>query len=560
MFAHPRHRRLSRPRLAIVALMAVGALGALPGAAAAAPKTAFVTDEGSSMTDQYIIGADGTLSFNASVPAGSEPWMQAVTPNGKYLYVANYSGGGINQYSISSAGTLTALSPAVVATGDNPYGIAVSPDGQNVYVANSESASLGVYDIGSGGALTLAATVTTGLAFPTGVAISPDGTSVYVGDSGKIDEFNRASDGTLTPKAVPSVTSDFADYGMVVISPDGTSVYTSSTVNNLVDEYTVGSGGELTPKATPSATAGSGIDDFYAMTISPNGKNVYVPDYSDGDGGGVYQFSVGTDGELAPMSPFEVPAGSGSIFIWPNASGTQAYVTNYGGDSISQYNVSSSGALSPMSTPTVSAGSELLSIMIPPDQSPVAKFTEKVAKAGKATKFNGSQSYAPDGTVTSYHWSFGDGHSLTTTKAAVSHTYKKAGKHKVTLTVTDDSGCSTALVFTGQNAYCSGSRAATVHHTVKVASATKPLKISVTPSSAKAAQLTCYAFTVTSKSKHVGGASVKLAGRTARTSDGKATLCLTLKKGTYAARASRSGYATAAARIRVSAASPVFTG
>ena len=162
--------------------------------------------------------------------------------------------------------------------------------------------------------------------------------------------------------------------------------------------------------------------------------------------------------------------------------------------------------------------------------------------------------------MTSYHWNFGDGHSTTTTKATVSHTYKKAGKHKVILTVTDDSGCSTALVFTGQTAYCNGSPAAAVSHTVKVASAAKPLKVSVTPSSAKAGQMTCYAFTVTSKRKGVGHVSVKLAGRTARTSDGKASLCLTLKKGTYVARASRSGYRTAAARIRVTAASPVFTG
>jgi DNA-binding beta-propeller fold protein YncE len=67
----------------------ITSLAALPAAASAAPKTAFVTDRGNSTADQYTIGTDGTLSFSGSASAGSEPWMQAVTPNGKYLYVAN---------------------------------------------------------------------------------------------------------------------------------------------------------------------------------------------------------------------------------------------------------------------------------------------------------------------------------------------------------------------------------------------------------------------------------------------------------------------------------------
>jgi hypothetical protein len=89
----------------------------------------------------------------------------------------------------------------------------------------------------------------------------------------------------------------------------------------------------------------------------------------------------------------------------------------------------------------------------------------------------------------------------------------------------------------------------------------RSLKLKVTPNRAKAGQRTCYAFSATSGGHGVKGASVKLAQRTAHTgSGGAARLCLTLKKGTYTARASKSGYTAAAARVRVSAASPVFTG
>lgn len=561
MSTDPVRARPWRPRLTAVAGLAVAvSLFLLPAIATAAPTTAFVTDQQNSSLDQFTIGTGGLLSFNSSAPAGSEPWMQAVTPNGKYAYVADFQTGGVYQYAISSSGTLTPLSPSFVGTGSGRYGIAVSPDGKNVYVANDGAGSVDVYDIGSDGTLTLAQSETTDLSGPAGIAVSPDGASVYVGDQGMIVQFDRASDGTLSPKTPATVPSDFSEFGMVVITPDGTSLYAASDGSSLVDEYSIGSGGHLTAKAVPSATTGaSGTTDNYALTVSPDGNSLYVPDYSNNV---VYQFTIGSGGQLSEKSPFTAAAGNGSIFLWPTADGKSAYVTNYSDGTVGQYDVSSTGLLTPKATPTVSHGGSLLSIVIPPDQGPVASFTAKAAKTGKASKFDASASSDSDGTVVSYQWSFGDGTTQTTTSPTVSHTYKKAGQHKVTLTVTDDSGCSTSLVFTGQTAYCSPGAAAS--HTVKVAAAKKPLKLSVSPRSAKAGKSTCYAFRTTSNGHRVSRVSVKLAGHRVRTSgSGRARLCLALHKGTYTARASKSGYAAASARIRVraaAAAAPGFTG
>lgn len=52
--------------------------------------------------------------------------------------------------------------------------------------------------------------------------------------------------------------------------------------------------------------------------------------------------------------------------------------------------------------------------------------------------FDGSGSFDPDGSVTSYSWNFGDG--TTATGATVSHTFTHGGTYPVTLTVTDNSG------------------------------------------------------------------------------------------------------------------------
>ena len=104
-----------------------------------------------------------------------------------------------------------------------------------------------------------------------------------------------------------------------------------------------------------------------------------------------------------------------------------------------------------------------------PNQGPKAAFSHKV-KAHKAA-LNGSRSSDSDGTVARYAWKFGDGSTKTTTSPRVSHTYKHAGHYHVTLTVTDNEGCSTKLVFTGQTAYCNGTKAAQVRHTVVIAKA-----------------------------------------------------------------------------------------
>jgi hypothetical protein len=73
--------------------------------------------------------------------------------------------------------------------------------------------------------------------------------------------------------------------------------------------------------------------------------------------------------------------------------------------------------------------------------------------------------------VASWAWAFqqGAGSPATVTAPKLNHTFGKSGKFSVTLTVTDNEGCSVPMVYTGQTAYCHGSPAATLTKTVKVA-------------------------------------------------------------------------------------------
>jgi PKD repeat protein len=78
----------------------------------------------------------------------------------------------------------------------------------------------------------------------------------------------------------------------------------------------------------------------------------------------------------------------------------------------------------------------------PPNQPPTAAFTPNNC-TGLTCSFT-DQSTDPDGSVTSWSWSFGD--NQTATQQNPSHTYSAGGTYTVTLTVKDNVGASSAPV------------------------------------------------------------------------------------------------------------------
>jgi DNA-binding beta-propeller fold protein YncE len=461
----------------LVSLVALAASGA---AAYAAPGSLYVSDFSGATVSQYDIGAGGALAAlsPATVPSGGNPRMMAVSPDGRSVYVANFAhsagGPGVWQYDVGPGGVLTSKSPASVNTvGGSTDAVAVTPDGRSLYAADNAGDDVSQFDIGANGTLTpkSPASVSTGTgSAPRRVAITPDGGSVYVADCGshKISQFSVGAGGALTPKVPATLTIGGCAYELQS-TPDGHSLYVAQFgTPGAVYQFDVGPSGALAPKSPASVVAPAETDE---LAVSPDGASVYVV----GDHAApnlVEQFSVGAGGALAPKSTVATGAEPEGIGITSN--GRNVYVS--AGNFVYQYDAAPDGTLSPKSTPTIPTGSSASGIGIVPDRGPVAALRATPAAAGSATRFDGSGSSDSDGTVARYDWDFGDGSTAANAGPSPNHVYAKPGTYTVRLTVTDDGGCSTSLIFTGQTAYCVGQPAATTTARIAVAPSPSPAR------------------------------------------------------------------------------------
>jgi DNA-binding beta-propeller fold protein YncE len=473
--------RLSR------ALGAALLLSLATAASAGANAAVYVPDEVNAGTVlQYEVGIGGQLSpaTPATVASGKNSNGVAASPDGRSVYVLSAGDNDVWEYDVGPGGVLSPKTPAHLPAGTTPDGIAVSPDGRSVYVTNQAgSPNVSQYDVGTGGVLSpkTPPMVAAG-GSPQQVAVSPDGKSVYVTNFGDHDvsQYDVGAGGTLLPKTPATVAAGMNPQG-IAIGPSGGSVYVADRGDDDVSHYNVGPGGILSPVGT--VVAGT---QPVEIVVSPDGHSVYVADFGQDV---VSQYDVGSGGVLSPKTPATVASGSQPSSLAVSSNSEHAYVVNIGGSSISQFDAGSGGVLSPETPGTVAAGTNPFGIAVRPDQGPAAAFVPSPAPAGSATGFDGSSSSDADGSVARFDWVFGDGTAAPNGGPKPTHVFQAPGSYTVTLTVTDDGGCSTAFVFTGQTAACNGNAGAVTTRTVTVpaAASVRLSGLRISPSSFRAA-------------------------------------------------------------------------
>ncbi|WP_165963907.1 beta-propeller fold lactonase family protein [Actinomadura sp. KC216] len=409
------------------------------------------------------------------VATGVRPRGFVFTPDGRRAYTANGGDNTVSGYTVSDRGELAPLGAPAPTGGQEPFGIAIAPNGKTLYTANLNSGTVSALSIDANGIPHLIGTpLPTGATEPRTVSASADGRFVFVSHGlpvkGRADElvvFAVDRDGGLRPTDLPTVPVGSGGNGSD-ITPDGRFIYIASTGSDVVYGYRIARDRSLSSvPGSPFPTAVFPED----AAVTPDGRHLYVtsPNHDTTVTRNVTAFSIGKDGSLQPVpgSPFE--SAGASVGITPSRDGRNLYVGNFETHDLTAFDIGKTGVLTQLAGspfPTGGSNPTFQGVAVPPNQGPKAAFQSTVT--GRTARFDATASADPDGTVARYDWTFGDGTALPDGGPHPTHAYRRPGTYRATLTVTDDEGCTTAFVFTGQTPHCTGSPAARTTRTITI--------------------------------------------------------------------------------------------
>lgn len=431
--------------------------------------------EGRHDTTAFAIRQSGTLTpYGLPAPGVVSPRGIVFADDGRTAYVADSGGDAVAPFRVGPDGTLMPLSDPV-HSGDLPFGIAVAPGGRSLYVAHFNTADVMAFSIDEDGIPhPFGPPVPTGQDHGKGVAVTPDGRFAYVATGTPSDQvpdaivrFDLRPDGSIGARG-PATPIGVSGSG-IVITPDGRFVYVACQGSDEVWGFRIEPDGALTPlPGLPMAAP----DFAEGAAIGPDGRFLYVTALGTQQPGedGVYVFAIKADGSLTQVGA-RIPTGDGPGAATATPDGRFVYISNFRSDDISAYRVLPSGRLEELPTspyPTGGDGPAFGAVQLPPNDGPTAWFSAVADRDGRTVQFDATDSADQDGRVVRYAWTFGDGTGQQGYEARPSHVFRQPGSYPVTVTVTDDEGCSTRRVSFGQSAMCTGSPLATLTRIVAV--------------------------------------------------------------------------------------------
>jgi 6-phosphogluconolactonase (cycloisomerase 2 family) len=263
------------------------ATGTTPSAMLLSPSgdALFIANSATNNISTYAVKSDGSLTAGSStLPTGMTPLSVAIDSAAHFLFVANQglqidpASGTISVFSIQSgslaevAGSPFRVAALSASSGPGPAAVAVTPDAKFLYVANQFDGTLTGFSVDASGVLTRltpGATATVGTA-PSGMTITPDGGFLYVSNSGSsnVSAFAICNqvvtscsvptipDGALTPVSGSPFSAGLGP-SSIVTAPSGKFLFVVDRQSNQISEYKLATGtGELTPNTQATISTG----------------------------------------------------------------------------------------------------------------------------------------------------------------------------------------------------------------------------------------------------------------------------------------------------------------
>jgi molecular chaperone DnaK len=202
-----------------------------------------------------------TNAVVATVPMRSRPFLAAVTPDGRRLYVPNHDSG-----TISVVDTATNAVTAEIRVPAHPHWVEFSPDGRRAYTADHESNLVTVVDTATD---TVVAEVRVGRS-PHSVAVHPTRPLVAAADydSDSVTMIDSESERVVATIPVGDGPQD------VTWAPDGRFAYVADVNADTVS---------VIDAATMAVTATVPTGDApTSVAVLPDGRAAYVTNLHDG--------------------------------------------------------------------------------------------------------------------------------------------------------------------------------------------------------------------------------------------------------------------------------------
>jgi YVTN family beta-propeller protein len=259
---------------------------------AAGTYTAYVVSDGGAAADGHVYpltlnGASSTLGSPITIAFQANPTAVVVTPNGSWVYVADYG-----SHTVSAVNTATAAvtSVALPGTTADPIALAVTPDSSHVYVADRNNSYVDDITVSSNSVSTHIAlpagalddTILTGAGNPNVMAMTPSGTALYIAEFGaaQVQKLNTALAATSPDTIAASVSTGAGSEPIdLAMSPNGCLLYAADWPSN--DIFLIKT---TTSTESTAFVATCDTQDPQAMQVTPDNQYLIVPEnYSCGD-------------------------------------------------------------------------------------------------------------------------------------------------------------------------------------------------------------------------------------------------------------------------------------
>jgi 6-phosphogluconolactonase len=451
-------------RLSLLLILALALLGCALISSSAGAARFYTPDYGSKTPEEiggFDLGSDGSLTpipgspFPAEEPGLGGLWGLAFSPDGTRAMTGFYFTGGVQAFTVPPSGIFQLAGSAIPAA--SATSVAISPDGRFAFASTREFMAMPAEGIrrfafNADGTL-MPLSPPGGAGEYEDIAITPDGRFLFAMAANKIERFAIAGDGSLEPLGTTSSPPSRS----LAMAPDGRFLFgrVSGGSTSGVVSFAIGADGGLQQVGEPALIPDSFVRVF---TMAPDGHHLYL---ADSNQAAVQAIAIAGDGtpSVVGSMPIENPE---SVGVSPDGRFLVYYRGGGAEDALGVASIGSDGVPVALDRETPWSSGEPEPIVFQPHPVPTARAIVEQIPSGLTFHLSGAGSER----ATSYRWDFGDGSRLDSASPATTHTYTKGGVYQVTLTVADESGCSTEHVYDGHSTICPGGESAAASLTV----------------------------------------------------------------------------------------------